>query len=105
MGLDPRNVADIVMTGTSRSYASEHFVPRMMERVFEGGYPLAKAYKDLISMSDVAARNSFPMPVTAAATLVYQNALRHGLGDMDKGAMVLPVEDLLKVRFVPKTTA
>ncbi len=38
------------------------------------------------------------MPVTAAATATYQTALRQGHGDRDKGAMVLPFEELLGVR-------
>jgi 3-hydroxyisobutyrate dehydrogenase-like beta-hydroxyacid dehydrogenase len=102
MGLDPQKVADVVTTGTSRSYASEYFVPRMLKRLFDEGYPLGKAYKDLVSAAEVAAKGKFPMPVTAAATATYQTALRHGHGDKDKGAMVLPFEDLLGARFVPR---
>jgi 3-hydroxyisobutyrate dehydrogenase-like beta-hydroxyacid dehydrogenase len=101
MGLDPQKVADVVTTGTSRSYASEYFVPRMLQRLFDEGYPLGKAYKDLVSVAEVAAKGKFPMPVTAAATTTYQTALRQGHGDKDKGAMVLPFEDLLGVQFVP----
>ena len=99
MGLDPEKLAQIVTTGTSRSYASEYFVPRMLKRLFDEGYPLGKAYKDLVSCAAVAAEGNFPMPVTAAATATYQTALRQGHGDKDKGAMVLPFEDLLGVQF------
>jgi 3-hydroxyisobutyrate dehydrogenase-like beta-hydroxyacid dehydrogenase len=102
MGLDPLKVAEVMTTGTSRSYASEYFVPRILKRLFDEGYPLGKAYKDLVSVAEVAAKGSFPMPVTAAATATYQIALRQGHGDKDKGAMVMPFEDLLGVRFVPR---
>jgi hypothetical protein len=44
------------------------------------------------------------MPVTAAATATYQLVLRAGHGDKDKGAMVLPFEELLGVRFVPSSS-
>ncbi len=98
MGLDPAQLGQVVTTGTSRSYASQYFVPRILKGEFDEGYPLAKAYKDLVSAAIVAAENGFPLPVTAAATATYQTALRQGHGDRDKGAMVLPFEDLLGVK-------
>ncbi|MGC5780015.1 NAD(P)-dependent oxidoreductase [Methylobacterium sp. NFXW15] len=98
MGLDPAQLGQVVTTGTSRSYASQYFVPRILKGEFDEGYPLAKAYKDLVSAATVAAENGFPLPVTAAATATYQTALRQGHGDRDKGAMVLPFEDLLGVK-------
>ena len=103
MGLDPAQLGQVVTTGTSRSYASQYFVPRILKGEFDEGYPLAKAYKDLVSAAAVAAENGFPLPVTAAATATYQTALRQGHGGKDKGAMVLPFEALLgvTVRAVP----
>jgi 3-hydroxyisobutyrate dehydrogenase-like beta-hydroxyacid dehydrogenase len=98
MGLDPEQVARVVTTGTSRSYASEYFVPRILQGRFDEGYPMGSAYKDLVAAAAVAAENGFPMPVTAAATATYQTALRQGHADKDKGAMVLPFEALLGVR-------
>lgn len=98
MGLDPAQLGQVVTTGTSRSYASQYFVPRILRGEFDEGYPLAKAYKDLVSAAAVAAEHGFPLPVTAAATATYQTALRQGHGDRDKGAMVLPFEALLGVK-------
>jgi 3-hydroxyisobutyrate dehydrogenase-like beta-hydroxyacid dehydrogenase len=97
MGLDPAQLGQVVTTGTSRSYASQYFVPRILRGEFDEGYPMGKAYKDLVSAAAVAAENGFPLPVTAAATATYQTALRQGHGDRDKGAMVLPFEALLGV--------
>ena len=97
MGLDPATLGQVVTTGTSRSYASQYFVPRILKGEFDEGYPMGKAYKDLVSAAAVAAENGFPLPVTAAATATYQTALRQGHGDRDKGAMVLPFEALLGV--------
>ncbi|GJE37341.1 NAD(P)-dependent oxidoreductase [Methylobacterium persicinum] len=99
MGLDPAQLGQVVTTGTSRSYASQYFVPRILRGEFDQGYPLAKAYKDLVSAATVAAEHGFPLPVTAAATATYQTALRQGHGDRDKGAMVLPFEALLGVKM------
>ncbi|GJD53356.1 2-(hydroxymethyl)glutarate dehydrogenase [Methylobacterium crusticola] len=97
MGLDPQQLATVVTTGTSRSYAAQYFVPRILQGRFDEGYPMAKAYKDLVSAAALSSERGFPMPVTAAATATYQTALRQGHGDRDKGAMVLPFEALLGV--------
>ncbi|TNC05641.1 NAD(P)-dependent oxidoreductase [Methylobacterium terricola] len=98
MGLDPEQLGRVVTTGTSRSYASQYFVPRILRGAFDEGYPLGKAYKDLVSAAEVAMARGFPLPVTAAATTTYQTALRAGHGDRDKGAMVLPFETMLGVK-------
>ncbi|KMO13644.1 NAD(P)-dependent oxidoreductase [Methylobacterium platani] len=97
MGLDPERLARVVTTGTSRSYASQYFVPRILRAEFDEGYPLAKAYKDLVSAAAVSVARGFPLPVTAAATTTYQMALLAGHGARDKGAMVLPFEAMLGV--------
>jgi 3-hydroxyisobutyrate dehydrogenase-like beta-hydroxyacid dehydrogenase len=99
MGLDAEKVGAVVNSGTGRSYASEFFVPRILEGGFSAGYPMKHAYKDLVSAAELGARLCIPMPVLAAATTTYQTALLKGHGERDKGAMILPFEELLGVRF------
>jgi len=99
LGLDPTKVAKVINSGTGRSYASEFFVPRILKGVFVDGYPMRAAYKDLVSAAELGAERGIPMPVLAAATATYQQALLKGLGDLDKGGMVRVYEDLLHVRF------
>jgi 3-hydroxyisobutyrate dehydrogenase-like beta-hydroxyacid dehydrogenase len=99
MGLDAPKVASVVNSGTGRSYASEFFLPRMLEGSFTSGYPLKHAYKDLVSAAELGAQRCIPMPVLAAATATYQTALLEGHGDLDKGAMILPLESRLGVKF------
>jgi len=99
LGLDPANVADVVNSGTGRSYASEFFVPRVLKGDFKSGYPMKAAYKDLVSAAEISANLGIPLPVLAAATATYQQALLKGHGDEDKGAMIRLFEDLLDVRF------
>ncbi len=99
MGLDPDLVATVVNSGTGRSFASEFFVPRILHDSFSAGYPMKHAYKDLVSAAELGARLCIPMPVLAAATATYQTALLQGHGERDKGAMLLPFEALLGVRF------
>lgn len=99
MGLDPEQMGAVVNSGTGRSYASEFFVPRILQGSFSAGYPMKHAYKDLVSAAELGARLCIPMPVLAAATATYQSALLNGHGDKDKGAVLLPFEELLGARF------
>jgi len=99
MGLDPEKVGAVVNGGTGRSYASEFFVPRILQNRFSDGYPMKHAYKDLVSAAELSAARGIPMPVLAAATATYQQALLRGHGDHDKGGMIRVFEDLLGVRF------
>ena len=99
LGLDPEKVGEVVNSGTGRSYASEFFLPRILENTFDQGYPMEHAYKDLISGAEISARYRLPTPVLAAATATYQQALLEGYGDEDKGAMIKVFEKLLDVQF------
>jgi 3-hydroxyisobutyrate dehydrogenase-like beta-hydroxyacid dehydrogenase len=71
LGLDAAQVAEVVNTGTGRSYASEFFVPRIFKRHFSDGYPMKAAYKDLVSGADISAHIGIPMLVLSAATVTY----------------------------------
>ena len=99
MGLDPEKVAAIVNSGTGRSFASEFFIPKILENNFSGGYPLGSAYKDLVSASEISSTMNLPLPVLSAATTTYQMALLKGYGKEDKGGMIHVFEDLFGVEF------
>ena len=99
MGLDPKKVADIVNSGTGRSFASEFFIPKILENNFSGGYPLESAYKDLVSASEISSTMNLPLPVLSAATTTYQMALLKGYGKEDKGGMIHVFEELFGVEF------
>ena len=99
LGLDPEQMAEVVNSGSARSFASEFFLPNILNGVFDQGYPMNQAYKDLISGAELGARQMVPMPVLGAATATYQRALLEGLGDQDKGAMIKVFENLLNVAF------
>lgn len=99
MGLDPEKTASVINSGTGRSYASEFFLPRALEGDFSEGYAMKNAYKDLVSAAEISASQSIPMPVLAAATATYQQALRSGYGELGKGAMIKVFENLLGTEF------
>jgi 3-hydroxyisobutyrate dehydrogenase-like beta-hydroxyacid dehydrogenase len=99
LGLDPVKVGEIVNSGTGRSYASECFIPSILQGRFDNGYPMRAAYKDLVAAMEIAGPAGIPLPVLAAATATYQQALLMGHGADDKGGMVKVFEALLDVRF------
>ncbi len=99
LGLDPAQVGSVINSGSGRSFASEFFIPRILRGHFGDGYPMAHAYKDLVSAAELGVNLCAPMPVLAAATATYQAALLQGHGEKDKGAMVRVFERLLNVEF------
>ena len=93
LGIDPEQVAEVVNSGTGRSYASEFFIPYILRGDFSNGYPMQAAYKDLISGAMISAEHSIPTPVLAAATTTYQQSLLQGFGEKtDDGAIFVPEE-------------
>lgn len=102
LGLDPEQIGTVINNSSGRSYASEFFIPRILKRHFSDGYPLAHAYKDLVSGAELGAQLCIPLPVMHAATATYQMALLKGLGSKDKGAMTCVFEDLLDVKYEKK---
>ena len=99
MGLDPDNVGEVVNSGTGRSYASEFFIPRILKNVFNEGYPMERAYKDLVSAAQLGAAKGIPLPILGTATATYQQALLRGYGPLDKGAMIKVFEELHGLEF------
>ncbi len=102
LGLDPEKVTQVVTSGTGRSFASEFFAPLALDNVFDQGYPLKSAYKDMIRAAEISVHEKIPLPLTQAATTTYQMALAAGFGDEGKGAMIKVFENLLNVKFRKK---
>ncbi|MCE5261933.1 MAG: NAD(P)-dependent oxidoreductase [Deltaproteobacteria bacterium] len=102
LGLDPEKVAQVVTTGTGRSFAADFFIPRTLENDFAEGYPIRKAYKDLISAAEIASHRAIPLPVVNAATVTFQMALAGGFGDLGKGGLIRVFEKMCGTEFRKK---
>jgi 3-hydroxyisobutyrate dehydrogenase-like beta-hydroxyacid dehydrogenase len=99
LGLDPEKVTQVVTTGTGRSFGLEFFAPRILEDHFTDGYPIGKAYKDMVSALEISASQAIPLPMTQAATTIFQMAMAAGLGSEDKGTLIKVFERVLDVQF------
>ncbi len=102
LGLDPERVAEVVTTGSGRSFAAEYFLPKVLARRFNDSYPLGKAWKDMAGALEISDQRGFPLPLVRAAAETYRKAMESGLADEDKGAMIKVFERLLDVTFCKK---
>lgn len=98
VGLDPKQVERLVLSGSARSFASEYFVPRMMEGRFDTDYSLTAAYKDITNVQQMASQVSARTPIVDAMTSAYDAAIDAGFGDEPKSAMLKVYEKDLGVK-------
>ena len=99
VGLDPEEVGRLVTSASSRSFASDYFVPRMLERRFDTDFSLNDAYKDIVNVQRMGIETRASLPVVNAMITSYQAAIHAGFGDEPKSAMLKVYEDALGVRF------
>jgi 3-hydroxyisobutyrate dehydrogenase-like beta-hydroxyacid dehydrogenase len=102
LGLDPEKVAQVVTTGTGRSFAADFFIPLTLKNRFDEGYPVKSAYKDMISAAEISAHKGIPLPVVNATAVTFQMAMAEGFGDLSKGGLIRVFEKLLGTEFRAK---
>jgi 3-hydroxyisobutyrate dehydrogenase-like beta-hydroxyacid dehydrogenase len=98
MGLDAENIVKIVSTGTGQTFALDFYGPYVLDNNFVPGYPMGKAYKDMVIAMELSSHEKIPLPVTTAAMQTYQMALIEGYGKENKGAMIKVWENKLGVK-------
>lgn len=97
LGLDAENLGKVITTGTGSSYAAQNFIPKILKGDFYAGSSLQKAYKDMLSIADISAKNQIPLPTFNGTLATYQTALQKLDGSMYKHAMIKVYEELLGV--------
>ena len=105
LGLDPEKVAQVVTTGTGRSFAADFFIPLTLENRFDEGYPLKAAYKDMISAAEISAHKSIPLPVVNATAVTFQMAIAEGHWRSEQGRVDPRLRKLLGTEFRKKKEA
>jgi len=94
-GLATDTLSEVLTTASSRSFASEYFVPRILERRFDSDFSLSAAYKDIVNVRQLAERLDASMPVVDAMVATYESAMAMGFGDQPKSAMIKVYEERL----------
>lgn len=95
MGLKPEEVARTVTTASSRSFASDYFVPRMLDRRFDTDFAMKDAYKDIVNVKAMADEAGADLPVVDAMIATYEAAIAAGFGAEPKSAMLKVYEKAL----------
>lgn len=95
MGISQESYAQVINAGTARSYASEYFMPKILERDFIYGFSIETAYKDMQTAITLAMENRIPTPLLNAADTIYKLALLQGYGSNYKGAFIRVYENFL----------
>ncbi len=99
MGLKPEEVARTVTTASARSFASEYFVDRMLDRRFDTDFTLKDAYKDIVNVQNMASEAGALLPVVTAMIGSYDAAIQAGYGAEPKSAMLKVYEHALGAKF------
>jgi len=99
LGLEPEKIASVINSGSGRSFASEFFIPKILEDRFEDAYRLGNAYKDMQHLEEISSQYDISLPGFQATMDTYRRALDDGLGNEDKGAMIKVFEKEMGVVF------
>jgi 3-hydroxyisobutyrate dehydrogenase-like beta-hydroxyacid dehydrogenase len=99
VGLDPEAVARVVTSASSRSFASDYFVPRMMERRFDTDFAMGDAYKDIVNVQRMGVETRALLPVVNAMIASYQATMAAGHAAEPKSAILKMYEKVLDVEF------
>ena len=96
-GLDPLVLERLLTSGSSRSFASEHFIPKIMAGQFEDDFSLQSAHKDIVNVQQIAEALEAVTPLIDAMTGSYEKAIDAGFGHEPKSAMIKVFEEALGV--------
>jgi len=96
-GLHPHALETVLTHGSSRSFASEHFVPRILDRHFDNDFSMDSAYKDLINIRKIKNQFNAEMPLFEAMEERYKQTQSAGFGSEPKSALVKLYEQTLAV--------
>ena len=93
-GLDPQKMLDLLNSGTARSAAtSDILTDAVLNRRFAFGARVSIIDKDVRIGLDEAKNLGVPTPVISTAAALWNDAVsRHGIGDEDFTAILLPIE-------------
>ncbi len=98
-GLTPEKMHEVIKVSSGRSYAFEAKMEKfIMADAFEGGFAVDLQYKDLGLALDAGKDVNVPLPITAAATQIFEAARAKGLNREDMSAVIKVWEDLTGVK-------
>lgn len=95
-GLDPNAVQQLLVSGSCKSFASEYFVPKMVNRVFTGDYKMVAALKDIENVKNTTEKLNIDTPMFSSMIKTYMEAIEMGFEKESKSAMLKVYEEKLE---------
>lgn len=96
-GLDPSLLENVLNNGSASSFASKHFLPRILDRQFSDDFSLQAAYKDIENVNAAKQSEQANTPLFDAMQAHYQKSLAAGYGAEPKSALIKLYEQALDV--------
>ncbi len=104
-GLKAEVVENLFVSGSSRSFASEYFIPKIMARDFTGDYDMKDAYKDIINVDKVIENIKIKTPMISSMKEIYNKTLEMNLEQRPKSSMIKFFEKELNLKMEKKNNA
>ena len=99
-GLKSETLERVPTTASARSFASEYFISRLLDRRFDTDFAMEDAYKDILNVQQIATRLNASTPVVNSMVSTYQNAIAMGFGREPKSAKVKIYEKALDMEVL-----
>jgi len=96
-GLDASLLENVLTSGSASSFASEHFLARILDRQFSDDFSLQAAYKDITNVNAAKQSAQANTPLFDAMQDHYKKSLAAGLGAEPKSALIKLYEQALDV--------
>ena len=92
-GADPAMIFEVVNSGWGQSFILGRNAPVMLDRDFDGVRTQIKVFlKDMGLIQELVRDLDMPAPGADLAYQIINRSVEQGLGDLDNGAIVLPLE-------------
>ncbi len=93
-GADPAMIFEVVNSGWGQSFMLGRNAPVMLDRDFDGVRTQIKVFlKDMGLIQELVRDLDMPAPGADLAYQIVNQAVEQGLGELDVGAIVLPLEE------------
>jgi 2-hydroxy-3-oxopropionate reductase len=96
-GVDPRKVVEAIKAGAAQCWALDIKTPRLFDGNRAPGFKSYMQLKDMNIILETAREYDIPVSGTQANTLLYQQMIDLGLGELDNSAVVGVIEKLAGV--------
>jgi 2-hydroxy-3-oxopropionate reductase len=101
-GVDPRKVVEAIKGGAAQCWTLDVKPPRLFDGNRNPGFKAYMQLKDLNIILDTATEYDIPISATEVNTLLFQQMVDMGMGELDNSAVVGVIEKLAGVNILSR---